>query len=82
MNTFCLNFPPFVDAQINNCIAQGKVTRKLEIKEKRRRHKGFYNIVKIKIAFMATTTTWLRNCLYGYDDIWDITNQMPDHQCC
>jgi len=30
MNTFCFTFPPFVDAQIKNCIAQGKVTRKLK----------------------------------------------------
>jgi hypothetical protein len=35
INTFCLKFPPFVDAQINNCIAQGKVTRKIENKRKK-----------------------------------------------
>jgi hypothetical protein len=29
---FCFDLPPFVDAQIIKCIAQGKVTRKDEVK--------------------------------------------------
>jgi hypothetical protein len=46
LNTLCFNFfPPFVSAQINNCTAQGKVTRKLKSKEKDDITHSIYGII-------------------------------------
>ena len=54
MNTIAFDFPPFVGAQIRNRTAQGKVTRKLKLKKRRRHHTA--HTIK-EYAFMATTHT-------------------------